>query len=146
MKRVLRKFKFTEQENIISLENNPSWEAIKKAIIKLKTRIRTNPDLGFVIFAILAGHGMVDQGSQVVILNEFSQVRNFYRLWIAEADFRSIANKFSNSYVVCCFACCREVFNPVAHGGCFSSQEAAQLHKEQTEEAEQLEQMNKRKL
>ena len=84
---------------------------------------------------------MVDQGSQVVVLNEFYPVTKFYRLWIAEADFRNIADNNSNAYVICCFACDRELFNPVIHTGCFSSQEDAQLHKDQIEESLRLERM-----
>ena len=84
---------------------------------------------------------MVDQGSQVVLLNEYYPSSKFYRFWNAENDFRYIADKNSNSYVVCCFACCREVFNPIVHAGCFASQEDALLHQEQTEEALRRERM-----
>ena len=72
MKRVLRRFKFTEQENIISLEEDPNFARVLEAVAKVKKQIRNNPDLHYVIFAVLAGHGMVDQGSQVVLLNEYS--------------------------------------------------------------------------
>ena len=62
MKKVLKKFKFTKEKNIISLENSPSVTEVRDAIVNLKKRCREKPERRFVIFAVLSGHGIIDQG------------------------------------------------------------------------------------
>ena len=40
-------------------------------------------------------------------------------MWGAEADIRSLARRWKNSYHISVFACCREVYNPNIHSGGF---------------------------
>ena len=37
----------------------------------IKQRIGSNPEKNFLVVYVLAGHGMIDSGKQVMLLNEF---------------------------------------------------------------------------
>ena len=52
-------------------------------------------------------------------LSQLSKRTGFYEWWAAEADIRLMAKKFSNTYSVGIFACCREIFKPAKHCGLF---------------------------
>ena len=69
------------------------------------------------------------------MVNEFDVSSRYYHLYGAEAEMRHWAARFSNSYLVCIFACCREIFNKFRHSGCYggSQQEAKQAYKEEFE-------------
>ena len=47
------------------------------------------------------------------MLNEFKD--GFYKFWGVEADIRTIAETFPNSYMMAFFACCRELKQPSKH-------------------------------
>ena len=52
---------------------------------------------------------MIQDGRQVILVNEFDAKRGFYRLFAAEENLRNIAQKYPNAYLVTIFACCREI-------------------------------------
>ena len=60
------------------------------------------------VFHFFAGHGMMKNGSQCVLLNEFDKEENFYKTFSPEAAIRSNARYRSNTYHVAVFASCRE--------------------------------------
>ena len=67
---------------------------------------------------IFASHGIQENGSQGVVVNEFDEKTGFYKIWKAEAMIRVLARLFPNSYHLGFFACCREVHDPFRHTGC----------------------------
>ena len=67
-----------------------------------------------------ASHGMIQDGRQVILVNEFNQFKGFYKLYGAEENMRTAARTFSNAYIVGIFACCREIFLVTEHSGCIS--------------------------
>lgn len=40
-----------------------------------------NPDKKFLIFYVLAGHGMMVSGRQNMLINEFDPNKSFYKMW-----------------------------------------------------------------
>ena len=69
---------------------------------------RTN----YLLIFFFAGHGVLFEGSQAILLNEFDKRCGFYKMKKVEAKLRSLAETFPNSYVVGIFACCRQYYNP----------------------------------
>ena len=57
------------------------------------------------------------------MINQLNKRTHFYEWWAAEADIRLIAKKFSNTFSVGIFACCREIFNANKHCDLFSGTE-----------------------
>ena len=84
---------------------------------------------------VFATHGMNKDGDQAIVVNAFDKSTTFYKLYNAEGDFRDIAKKFKNSYIIAFYACCREVFDKSRHSGLFegSYDQAVQHFKEKLE-------------
>ena len=57
-------------------------------------------------------HGVIKAGSQHIVINEFDQKNNFYKLWPAETTLNNLAESYKNSYVIGVFACCRQKYEP----------------------------------
>ena len=54
-----------------------------------------------------------------MLINQINERTGFYEWWAAESDIRLLAKKYSNSYSIGIFACCRELFSPLRHCGLF---------------------------
>ena len=65
----------------------------------------------FLIIFLFAGHGLLKDGQQVLVLNEYDQKTSFYKLYMAEKKLRTLARVFTNSYLIGIFACCRQLYN-----------------------------------
>ena len=56
---------------------------------------------------MVAGHGIMYEGGQALVINEFDPKREFYKLLKIEAWIRVTAKHYANTYFVGIFACCR---------------------------------------
>ena len=81
------------------------------------------------VFALFcfASHGMIQDGRQVILVNELNQIKGFYKFYGAEENMRTAARSFSNAYIVGIFACCREIFLVTQHSGCISLAQKKEL-------------------
>ena len=69
--------------------------------------------INYVVFLLFAGHGILKDGMQHLVLNEFDEQTGFYKLFNAEDYVRRLSTAFClNSYFICLFACCRELYDP----------------------------------
>ena len=66
----------------------------------------------------IAGHGMIHEGSQRILLNEFDKFKKFYKLFPIEINVRNMTKYYKNSYLIVTMACCREIYIPDRHGNC----------------------------
>ena len=57
-------------------------------------------------------HGLIKEGSQHIVINEFDKQNEFYKLWRAETTLSNLAEAYKNSYVIGVFACCRQKYDP----------------------------------
>ena len=96
------------------------------AIAKIKKHLARNPEEKSLIFYCLAGHGMVEAGEQKLLVNEYDTKTFFYKMINPEADIRSIATNFKNSYQIALFACCREVLSRDIHTGGLTEKDVAE--------------------
>ena len=60
---------------------------------------------------------MIQDGRQVILLNEFFSTKGFYKIFGVEENIRNLAQKYPNAYLVVIFACCREIFMVAQHCG-----------------------------
>ena len=75
----------------------------------------------FLVIFLFAGHGLLVEGQQILIYNEFDPKERFYKLLRAEAKLRAYAEIYPNSYIISIFACCRQMYDPGwMHGQCLS--------------------------
>ena len=117
----------TGPNNIYNMENDPTSKEVMATTKCIKLRLLNNPNENFIIFYVIAGHGMTMAGRQIVLLNEFHKRSTFYGKWGVEGDIRDIARMYKNSFQIAFFACCREIMNRSIHSGGFSKADAEDL-------------------
>ena len=96
--------------------------------------LKDSPDLKHFCLLLFAGHGMINNGVQCFVLNQFSRLDQWYKLIAVEIDIRSLSKQCKNSYQVSVFACCRENFTKALHSGCVE----AESPEEATKKFEQM--------
>ena len=65
------------------------------------------PPVNYLVIFLFAGHGMIKDGSQVLLYNEFDEKTGFYKMFRAEKKIRQWAEIFPNAYLMGIYACCR---------------------------------------
>ena len=110
LKKCLNNYNFKE-ENCYDLSNNPTLKQIEAVWQKIRARLKEGknqqPKVNYTIIFLFAGHGMLMEGNQVLVLNEWDKDQGFYRLFQAEKRLRMLADSYENCYVIGIFACCR---------------------------------------
>ena len=96
--------------------------------------LKDSPDVKHFCLLLFAGHGMINNGVQCFVLNQFNKHDQWYKLLAVEIDIRSLSKNCKNSYLVSIFACCRENFSKAIHSGCFE----AENQEEATKKFEQI--------
>ena len=82
---------------------------LRRALHSLLFNAPDKKHLGFFFFSC---HGMIRNFHQHILLNEFDFEIDFYRLFNAEKLIRNQTENYRNCYIVCIFACCREIYKP----------------------------------
>ena len=109
---------YSGPNDMYKMVDDPSFKDISKLKFQLRKDLTAwNKEKTFVIY-ILASHGIQENGSQGVVVNEFDKKTEFYKIWKIEALIRYFAKTYPNSYHLAIFACCREVYDPFRHTGC----------------------------
>ena len=116
--KLVRRFGFKSDEFILLME--PTMKDCIFMASNSSRLYKQNPhETVFALFCF-ASHGMIQDGRQVILVNELNQMKGFYKFYGAEENMRTAARSFSNSYIVGIFACCREIFLVTQHSGCIS--------------------------
>ena len=88
-------------------------------VVKAITKVhRSNPDIQQLNMFFFACHGIDRNSQQNLVLNEYDEKTEFYRLMQIEYRIRYLSEQLPNGYFVAFFACCRELFSPNRHCGC----------------------------
>ena len=122
----------TGPDGIYNMENDPTQKEVRETNASIRKRLRAEPEMNFLIIQILAGHGMIDQGREILLLNEFDEDCKFYKFRHFEQTIRDRARTFTNSYQIAIFACCRQIFDENIHSGGISKKEAQKLDSPET--------------
>ena len=64
---------------------------------------------------IWACHGICIDGTQGVVVNEYSPKSEFYKIFNAEKMIRALAGLYQNMFQISFFACCRELYSSKRH-------------------------------
>ena len=106
--KLVTRFGFTSDEFQSLIE--PKTKDCEKMTVDLNRLFKCNPHETVLALFCYACHGMIQDGRQVVLINEHSKVKGFYKFFGAEQNMRTAAMTYSNAYIVGIFACCREIF------------------------------------
>ena len=96
---------------------DPTYNETFKTRSGLKKMMKDQPDKRFAVLCLYAGHGGAKESKQVLVLNIYEKVTQFYRLLGAENDIRENARVYQNSWHMGLFACCRENFDKKGYTG-----------------------------
>ena len=66
----------------------------------------------YLIVFMFAGHGVLRDGTQCLIYNDFNKRERFYNMLAAESKLRSWAEIYPHAYLIGIFACCRQLYSP----------------------------------
>ena len=111
---------------------------VSKLVLAVKNMLEENlEDICFGLM-LYAGHGMIRDGVQCILLNQYSKKSEFYMLHSVERDIRYVSELCKNAYLVGIFACCREIFIPKIHCACVKATDVTEAklifeEKEKTE-------------
>jgi hypothetical protein len=115
------------KQDEIFLLTDPKVNECNSITVKLNRLFKKNPDQIILAFSCYAGHGMIQDGRQVFLVNEFASFRGFYKIVGVEENMRLSATFNSNAYIVVIFACCREIFLVAQHCGGISLKQVNEI-------------------
>ena len=110
--------KFDSQYNLMDDPIYLKIDKVKKQFLMKKFRMK--PEENYTVIYTIAAHGILRDGKQTVLINEYDKKTGFYKVWNVEANIRLLASTFHNTYHIAFFACCREFYNSARHTGCFA--------------------------
>lgn len=138
LRECLEKYGIRNPADIYNLDNNPTLKEVtdvcKKIEIRLKAGKFMEPPENYLVIFLFAGHGILHDGMQSVLVNEYMNRTKFYKMFRAEAIIRGYAGTYPNSYIIGIFACCRQLYNQNEMTGKISKKEADALKQKQIEE------------
>lgn len=70
-------FKDYGPDDMYIQENDPTFNQWRKIKANISKRCMDNPEIGHIILSCFAGHGMIKDGKQIVLTNEFD--KGFYK-------------------------------------------------------------------
>ena len=115
LRKVLDYYKIDEKEDrVFDLSNNPTEKEFMHAYnteIAALLKKGKKDKINYLTIFLFAGHGIMKDGMQCLVLNEFDTQTNFYKLLPVEDKIRLYGTVFPNSYNIAIFACCREVWD-----------------------------------
>ena len=97
-----------------------------KLILGVHKMLKKEPDVKYFGLLLFAGHGMIKDGVQCFLINQFSKRDEFYVLNTVETNIRNISKWNKNAYLVAIFACCREIYFKTRHCSCVGATNVAE--------------------
>ena len=103
-----------------------TYNMVIEVSASISERLKKKPDKNYLGFTLVAGHGMVYEGMQYLLLNQYCSTGKFYKLCPIEKLVRLRTGKFKNHYEIVIMACCREVHDPKLHTNCIEAKSEAE--------------------
>ena len=113
--KIVSRFGFRNEQTKTLLD--PSMKDCREIITDLQRLCKKHPQEIVFAFSCYACHGMIQDGRQVILVNQINQSKGFYTMFGVEENVRNLAQMFKNSYNVVVYACCREIFLVASHCG-----------------------------
>ena len=87
MKRTLEKYRISDNDIQFDLTQSPTLAEVKQTFEKISSLLvkgtHAKPKVNYLVFLLFAGHGILKDGMQTLVLNEFDD-KSFYNLFKAE--------------------------------------------------------------
>ena len=103
----LRKYDIQKEEDVFILNDDPSEEKVRNVFFQMEERLsdglQARPKINYLVLFLFAGHNVIVDGMQALLLNEFDHSRRCHKILHAEAIVREFSEKFMNSYIITIF-------------------------------------------
>ena len=113
--------------NEIFLLTDPKIKECNNITLNLNRLFKKFPDQIILAFSCYAGHGMIQDGRQIFLVNELAPSKGFYKIVGVEENMRKSALFNSNAYIIVIYACCREIFLVAQHCGGISLKQVDEM-------------------
>ena len=113
--------------NEIFLLTDPKIKECNNITLQLNRLFKKFPDQIILAFSCYAGHGMIQDGRQIFLVNELAPSKGFYKIVGVEENMRKSALFNSNAYIIVIYACCREIFLVAQHCGGISLKQVDEM-------------------
>ena len=115
MKSVLDYYKVNaETDKVFELDDDPSYDQVMEVFSKIIRDVdkgkKVSPQEHVAVIFLFAGHGILKDGCQAMVMNEYDPDTKFYKLLRIEDKIRSLSNSYTNVFNIAIFACCRELW------------------------------------
>ena len=110
LEKALSKYRISEDDKHWNVWD-VKFSVLEKYYKQIDEILNGNKDKNYLVIHLFACHGIHKNGTQYVVLNEYDDDTEFYKLFAAEDKIRNFADTHPNSYQVSIFACCRDLFN-----------------------------------
>ena len=90
---------------------------------KLNKGKKANPPENYLVIFLFACHGVLYEGNQSIVLNEYDNSTKWYKLFAVEKKLRMWAEIYPNAYIIGIFACCRQLWDSEEMTGLISKVE-----------------------
>ena len=111
MMEAMKLYGITDDQNVYNLAN-PSGKVCQQVMTELDERLRVGgemtPQKRFLVIFMFTGQGVVKESMTEMVLNEFDESTQFYRLFRAESLIREMSEQYPHAYMVTVFACDRQ--------------------------------------
>ena len=79
-----------------------------------ETRVakKNSPVENILTVFLFAGRGMIFEGYQVLLYDEYDPINGFFKKFVAEKKICSWAEIYHNTYILCIISCDRNIHNP----------------------------------
>ena len=130
MRECLKNFEIMEKD-IIDLTDDPTMSETSKVFDAISKELREakklKPPEKYLIVFLFAGHGILRDGTQYLVYNEWNPRERFYHMFAAEGKLRQWAEIYPHAYIIGLFACCRQLYDQKKMTFLYSLAEAEKL-------------------
>ena len=115
MRECLLKYEFMDKDITKLYEPHKehcSYEELQKNLENISMKLRDAKKLygmteKYLIFFLFSTHGILRDGTQCIVLNEYDKKTQYYKMYLVEKKLRFWAEIYPNLYIISIFACCR---------------------------------------
>ena len=115
------------ERNQIKILMEPKLKECIAIFSDLNRLFKGEPEETILTLSCYASHGMIQDGRQVILVNEYASDKGFYKIVGVEENTRMLAMKYSNAYLIVIYACCREILILAQHSGGISLKQFKEL-------------------
>ena len=123
-------YNIANEEDVYSLVHSPKiskfYDTMRQVISRVKEGMRADIPESYAVIVLIAGRGIVKDGTLMYALNEFDESTQFYWLVAIEEILKMMSVQLHNAYVIGLFACNRQLYFKQSMSNCMPAASVVQ--------------------